>query len=198
MSPAFTYSVDQWRRIEAAVERAGGAPALEKLRDRRAKFEYIVRGWRYRLPLWDGHTFGADPDQKMFLLIERSAAELRVGLLGLKTHFAEHLLPPSASKDSLLSTLDHVRREAATKAKRGRKRASYARDRFVIDLASEWRGELGLRITLGESSAFIDFATAASEGMLNSQTEESARTAIAHTVRKWKHPPDQVQKQLQK
>ena len=205
MIPAFAYSVEQWRRIEAIVERAGGAPALEKLRDRRAKFESIVRGWRYRLPLWNGHTFGPDPDHETFELIERAAGELRAGLLGLKTHFAEHLLPPPASKASLLSMLDHIRTEAAKKAKRGRKRASYARDRFVIDLANEWRIELGQRITLGESSAFIDFATAASEGLLKSQTEESTRIAIAHTIRKWKHDElagdtalDQVQKQLQK
>lgn len=198
MIPAFSYSDEQWRRIEAVVERAGGATALEKLRDRRAIFERIVRGWRYRLPRWNGHAFGADPDHETLERIERAAGELRAGLLGLKTHFAEHVLPTSASKDSLIATLDHVHREAATKAKRGRKRASYARDQFVIDLAREWRIELGQKVTLGESSAFVAFAAASSDGVLNSRSEETVRTAIAHALRKWKHPPDQVQKQPQK
>jgi hypothetical protein len=80
--------------------------------------------------------------------------------------------------------------------KRGRMRSLYARDRFLTNLAQLWRDKLGLRITMGVKSPFVDFAILASEGVVDflagpnrrarrRKDKEAKRSAILNTLRKW-------------
>ena len=195
----FAYSDKQWRRLEEIVESAGGAVARDKFKAQRAAFEKVVGGWRERLPLWNGFTFGraflwgGRTDDETYKRIESAACELHAALveLGFPSRFAGNLLSwvdLPATQEAFLTTLEHIRAKAAMKTKRGRKRSFYARERFLIDLASEWRG-LGLEITMGDFSPFVAFAALASEGVVNFRDENAARTAILHTIWKWAGSP---------
>jgi hypothetical protein len=185
----FRYPDDQWERLEAIVQGAGGDDAREKFTEKRDRFERMVGGWRKRLPLWNGFTFGGHHDDKTYERIASAAGQLHAALvkLGSPSRFTGNSLAWidfPASQEAFLTTLERVRAKAAMMTERGRKRPLYARDRFFVDLASEWR-DLGLEITTGDTSPFVAFAALAGDGVVNFKGKEAARTAILHTIRKW-------------
>jgi hypothetical protein len=183
------YSPEQWRKLEAIVERAGGTGARDQFNDRlrRSLFESMARGWKNRMDKWNGHNFGRD-EAALHRHVEETARALKDALKAL--HFPAHLIW-KADADvreneryaHFLATIEQVESRAGARASPRRKHARFARDRFIRDVGEAWR-ELGLRISNSPTSRFVKFVEIASEGVCDFPYD-AARGTISNVVRKW-------------
>jgi hypothetical protein len=84
----FVYGDEQWMRMRAIVERAGGDVARDKFDAHRTILEKTVEGWKWKIENWDGRTWG-QADGPIHRRIERAAGKLNEGLaeLGLPANF---------------------------------------------------------------------------------------------------------------
>lgn len=71
----FAYSDEQWLRMEAIVQRAGGDAARDKFNAQRAVFETMAGGWKVRHGHWSGRGLSA-ADADAYKRIGRAACEL--------------------------------------------------------------------------------------------------------------------------
>jgi hypothetical protein len=187
-----SYSDEQWQRLEAIVERAGGVAARAKFNAQRDAFEKMVSGWQGKIANWDGHTWGHDETGK-YKRIERAAGELNAALaeLGLPAIFVGHELVWKGLAEThenqrrysdFCAALEHIRSRAELRAAPKRRRSGYARDRFFVDLWRVWRGELGLAVSSSALSPVVEFIATAAEGIV----PEKYRTSdmISNVIRK--------------
>jgi hypothetical protein len=198
----FRYPDDQWERLEAIVQGAGGDDARDKFTEKRDHFERMVGGWKVRLDNWNGYTWGADESGK-YKRVELAASELKAALDDLKfpAIFAgdDLLWKPldgteenwKAEKDenpkrfeAFRKALDGIRMRTALMAAPRRKRKMYARDRFFIDLWRVWRAELDLAVSSSHFSSVVEFVATAAEGVYVFQNEETALETISNVIRK--------------
>ena len=190
---SFRYSDEQWRRLEAIVERAGGVVARDKFNAQRDAFEKMVSGWQGRIARWDGHTWGQDQTGK-YKRIERAAGELNAALadLGIPAIFVGHELVWKGLAETgendrqryscFCAALEHIRARAERMAAPKRKRSVYARNRFFVDLWRVWRGELDLRVSPSALSPIVEFIATAAEGVL--PEKHRALDTISNVIRK--------------
>ncbi len=172
----FAYDREQWARLEAIVQSAGGAIARDKFNAQRDVFEKMVSGWQEQLANWDGHTWGHDETSK-YQRIERAAGELNAALadLGFPAIFTgDGLIWKSLAETNenqrrcseFCAALEHIRARAKLVAARKRKRTSYARNRLFVDVWRVWRGELGLAVSSSALSPVVEFIATAAEGIV--------------------------------
>jgi hypothetical protein len=190
---SFRYSDEQWRRMEAIVERAGKAVARDKFNAQRAAFEKMAGGWKGRIPKWNGRNFGHD-DTDLYKHVEEAARELKDALTNLNfpaIFIGNELVWKSLADTreneerftSFCKALDHVNAKAAFMSKSGRRRqVRLARDRFFLDLRRVWTVDLDLDIKATATSRFVSFVKAASE-----EVHPSYVTAdmISKVIRNW-------------
>jgi hypothetical protein len=189
---SFKYSDEQWRRLQAIVQSAGGAIARDKLHAQRDVFEKMVSGWQERLANWDGHTWGHDETSK-YHRIERAAGELNAALadLGFPAIFTgdgliwKRLAETNENQrrySEFCAALEHIRARAKLMAAPKRKRILHARDRFFVDLWRVWRGELDLAVSSDALSPVVDFIATAAEGIV--PEENRTLDMISNVIRK--------------
>lgn len=188
----FAYSDEQWVRMEAIVQSAGGAIARDKFNAQRDVFEKMVSGWQERLANWDGHTWGHDETSK-YQRIERAAGELNAALADLgfpATFTGDGLIWKSLAETNenqrrysdFCAALEHICARAKLMAAPKRKRSLYARDRFFVDLWRVWRGGLDLAVSSDALSSIVEFIATAAEDIV--PEENKTLDMISNVIRK--------------
>ncbi len=194
---SFRYTGEQWRRLEAIVERAGGADgavARNKFNERHAAFEKMVGGWKVRIANWNGYTWGGE-DTDTYERIARASRELNSALaeLHFPPIFVGHPLVWKAWADTrenwkrfddFRQAIEHVGARAAQMATPMPKRILYARDLFFLDLWGWWRDKLGLQVSSNHLSPVVEFIETATEGFDVFQNKETASYTISNVIRK--------------
>jgi hypothetical protein len=209
----FRYSDEQWARMQAIVERAGGDAARDKFDAQRVAFESIAHGWKRQMGKWNGFVFRDDKhgdNSDRFERIATAARELKAGLeeFASPAFFWGHDLlwkrldgtetDWEAEKDEnwqryrkFLGALSHLQMRGAELAAQGkplRKRVRFARNLFIGHLGEYWRTQLGLHITASVKSPFVRFVEAAAEGVYKFKSPDAARDKILNVVRGWGRP----------
>jgi hypothetical protein len=188
----FVYGDEQWMRMRAIVERAGGVVARDKFDAQRTILEKTVEGWKWKIGNWDGRTLGQD-DSAIYRRVESAARELNGALAALTfpAIFIGHDLVWKSLAETyenerrysdFCAALEHIRARAAKLMAPKRKRILYARDRLFVDLWRVWRGGLDLAVSSDSLSPVVEFIATAAEGIV--PEENRTLDMISNVIRK--------------